>query len=524
MSSNDSFIPVVVLCSSEESAGCWIERGRQLAGLTISPIYPASSAWNEVREQIIRNNVPTVVCQEYVWFGSQFAAAVKSLVADLERQFPLWGACGNRGCTWEGSLTYNYTTFSKDEGSGLDTSILLKTVISIDDNLVLVNSAALQKAQLVDLGFLKSKIFGIMLSLECLRHHFPLLVDARLFTVRTESHSAEAVSSLTCNNEFKTYYRANFLNHTIPWPDSPVDVSHCVDYAYLADSGHTQVDILNLFDKSLVSEKASLTVCCRTQFNRMELLKRAMSSFMVLSVQSAGFFNLQLRLISDVSNPSAVEILRRDFPAVQFECWVHQLRPPRHSRTDLLLAAIERAETDYIWFVDDDDYVLPGAAQALARTLLAGDDTLVIGNSWKVEEHWSVPEGERELTLVESKRTNRFENRNVFKVFSGANHIPICSLLLPVRKVRNCLADKQALGNYNEDYFVLLSTLTAPRTDVRLLDADICAVSFRGTLNTVSEIDRSAWHASYATFIEEILRGKDANPIIWQMAKWLQRR
>jgi hypothetical protein len=351
-----------------------------------------------------------------------------------------------------------------------------------------------------------------------------MLVDARLFTVRTESHSSEAISRLTAANEFKSYYRANFLNHTIPWPDSPVDVSQCVDYGYLTDSLNPQSDILDLFDKSLVAEKASLTVCCRTQFNRMDLLKRAMSSFMVLAVQSAELFALQLRLISDVVNPSALSTLRQEFPTVTFECWSHQVRAPRYSRADLLLAAIERAETDYIWFVDDDDYVLPGAALVLARTLLAGDDTVVIGNSWKMEESWCVQDGEGELTLVESKKTNRFENRNVFKVFSGANHIPICSLLLPVTKVRDCLSDKQALGNYNEDYFVLLSTLTAPKTDVRLLDADICAVSFRGTLNTVSEVDRSAWHSSYATFIQEILQGKDSNPIIWQMAKWLQRR
>jgi hypothetical protein len=191
----------------------------------------------------------------------------------------------------------------------------------------------------------------------------------------------------------------------------------------------------------------------------------------------------------------------------------------RQSRADLLLGAIERAETDYIRFVDDDDYVMPGATQALVRTLMPANDLLVIADSLKVEETWAVPAGEESRVLTESRIAGKFSHQNLFRVLAGANHIPICSVLWPVRFMAKCLADRRALGDYNEDYFLLLAALSAPQVEVRPLDAVIASVSFRGIDNTVNETDRAAWHYSYATFVQEILSDPVRNPLLWQMAK-----
>lgn len=528
MSCNSSDIPVIVLCGSEKAVAVWNKRRNQHPGADISPVYPVTQSWHTVRNSIQEHSGPLVICQEYVWFGVEFAEAVRSLICDLDKNYFGWGVCGNRGCTWEATKSYDYTCFTQNEGGGLETALRPRQVISIDDNLVLINCGVLRNLDLLDEEF-ESKIFGVQLSLECLRNRIPLLVDPRLFTVRTEAHGADAISKLVSSDNFRAYYRSNFLNHSVPWPDAPVDASGCVNYGYVANAGDksVQVDILDAFDESLTRDKsraASITLCCRTQFNRMELLHRAVTSFMVFCIEGVGLLNVQIRLISDVDETRSAANIRAlvdEFPSLDFEYWPHQLRQPRHSRTDLLMAAIERAQTDYIWFVDDDDYVLPGSAVALSRTLMAGDQTVVVGNSLKMEETWEVPAGESAPVLGASKRVNRFENRNLFRVFAGANHIPICSMLLPVKKALDCLAGKKALGDYNEDYFVLLSILLAPKTDVRLLDADLCGVSFRGGLNTVNEIDRSAWHHSYATFMQEILLGDDTNPMIWQIGKRL---
>ena len=81
------------------------------------------------------------------------------------------------------------------------------------------------------------------------------------------------------------------------------------------------------------------------------------------------------------------------------------------------------------------------------------------------------------------------------------------------------LAARRALGDYNEDYFLLLAALSAPQSEVRLLDATIAGVSFRGSSNTVNETDRAAWHYSYTTFLQEILCEGVRNPFLWQLGK-----
>lgn len=527
MSYANSQLPVVALCSSDDSAANWRERSADYPDLDIVPMAPVLQAWGMLKDIVTRYDSVVVVCQEHVWFGMEFGSQVRRLIEDLDRRFSCWGACGNRGCVWEGAVLYDYTAYTRNQGGGIGAALAPRPVFTLDDNLVLINCRNLRDYELADLGELKSLIFGIPLSLECLRHGLPLFVDPRLFTVRTAQHGAAKVATLGASVEFRSYYREHFINHLVPWPDANIDAKSYVDYDYAARPAHrpAQRDLLELFEQNLTAarpRRPSISLCCRTQFGRPELLWRALASFTSCKIEARACLDLDVRLLTDCEPGVAaphLDALRREFPALSLECWCHTVRPPRHSRADLLLGAIERAETDYIWFVDDDDYIMPGALQALARTLMPADDLLVVADSLKVEETWAASENEEARTLMNSRIVNKFSHQNVFHVLAGANHIPICSVLWPVRFMAKCLADRRALGDYNEDYFMLLAALSAPQVEVRPLDAVIAGVSFRGADNTVNETDRAAWHYSYATFVQEILSDPARNPLLWQMAK-----
>ena len=523
----NSHLPVVVLCSSDDSAASWRERCVYYADLDIVPMASISQGWRSLKEVVIRYSGAVVVCQEHVWFGIEFGSEVRHLIEDLDRRFPRWGACGNRGCVWDGAVRYDYTAYTHNQGGGIGAALAPRPVFTLDDNLVLINCRNLRDCELADLGELESLIFGVPLSLECLRHGLPLFVDPRLFTVRTAQHGAASVMALGASAEFRSYYREHFINHQVPWPDVDVDTTSYVDYDYAARPAHRPVqrDLLELFEQNLTAarrRRPSISLCCRTQFGRPELLWRALASFTASKVEARACLDLDVRLLTDCEpglSAAHLDALRREFPALSLECWYHAVRPPRHSRADLLLGALGRAETDYIWFVDDDDYIMPGALQALARTLMPADDLLVVADSLKVEETWATPDGEESSTLTDSHIANKFSHQNLFRVLAGANHIPICSVLWPVRFMAKCLADRRALGDYNEDYFMLLAALSAPQVEVRPLGAVIAGVSFRGADNTVNETDRAAWHYSYATFVQEILSDPARNPLLWQMAK-----
>ena len=520
-------ISVVVLCSSDEMAANWRERCVHYPDLDITPVASALQAWRLVRDVVTQHDRHVVICQEHVWFGVEFASRLTELAEELDRDFPRWGACGNRGCAWEGAVLYDYTSYTRNQGGGIGAALRPRPVLTLDDNLILLNCHELRHCKLADLGGAESNIFGVPLSLECLRHGLPLFVDPRLFTVRTLQHTAADIAALTASVEFRNYYRENFVNHAVPWPDGRVNTEACVDYGYVTQPERrmAQRDLLDLFELALAAarpRRSSLLLCCRTQFERPELLWRALASFTAAKIEARAYLDFDVRLITDcealVAAPH-LERFRREFPALELECWHHSVRAPRRSRADLIFAAIERAQSDSIWFVDDDDYVMPGAVGALSRTLMPGDDVIVVADSYKVEETWDVPKGEERPALIDSRVAGKFSHLNLFRVLTGANHIPICSVVWPVRFMAAQLAGRRALGDYNEDYFLLLAALSAPQAEVRPLEAAIAGVSFRGSSNTVNETDRAAWHYSYATFVQEILCEGARNPFLWQLGK-----
>jgi hypothetical protein len=119
--------------------------------------------------------------------------------------------------------------------------------------------------------------------------------------------------------------------------------------------------------------------------------ERVVLSFAAFRQHTCSLADVQVRLITDAApNDAAPEVqrLQKIHPGAALECWYHEIRPNRFSRTDLLLAAIERAETDYIWFIDDDDFVNAAVGPVLARSLVAAMPLLIVASSSVIHETW----------------------------------------------------------------------------------------------------------------------------------------
>ena len=134
--------------------------------------------------------------------------------------------------------------------------------------------------------------------------------------------------------------------------------------------------------------------------------------------------------------------------------------------------------------------------------------------SWK-----SLAAGTGGLELTSSEVSSPYRAAQIFRVLKGLNFVPICGMILPVVLMQNRISKVQALGDYNEDYFLLLLALTAPRVEVCVLDCELSSISIRGNENTVAQKDRSGWHLSLATFLLEVTNNSDGNsPFLWQIA------
>ena len=521
---SDGNLQAYVLCSDAASAKRWQALAASYSDLDVKPTV-THSALETIRHVAASASGPFLVCAETVWLGLGLAHQVRLLREELDARYPNWALCGNRGVHWDGRRIYDYS-YDMNSG-GLQTSVCAHAVISVDDSLLLVNAAVLNAHRTLAPP-IKHRRPGILLSLECLHNGSVIAVSPRLLAMRDTLPDGDVEDAPDADPEFRDYYRSWFVNHHLTTPDGTLDLSEVVDYSYVADPRvkPPQQDILRLYDHALEISRGgarpSLTICCRTQFRRPELLERAVLSFAALRQHALPLADVVVRLITDVPSEEAEpEVLRLQeaYPGAALECWHHAIRPNRYSRTDLLLAAIERAATDYIWFIDDDDFVNAAAGPALARSLVAGAPVVVVASASKIQEKWQAPGTGGPIQLVRAETAAPYHATHVFRVLRGLNMVPICSMILPVPLMKQRIGQVCALGDYNEDYFLLLLALTSARVEVSLLDCEISSVSIRGTENTVTQKDRSGWHLSLATFLLEIMNNGEGNsPFLWQLS------
>lgn len=520
-----------VLCSTAAARDAWQARAGFHCDLEVIPAYPVTSAIAKIHEIAAPRERPFLVCRDSVWIGLGMGRQVERLVEELNRRFPNWGVCGNRGVRWDNQLL----DFGREvAAAALRTSLCPHTVLSLDDNLLLINPEVLRR-HTAPAPHVESLRTGALLSLECLASGSVMAVSPRLMTLRTEDEAEDAQLDLEADAEFQSFYRAHFLNHRFPAPRGVLDLSGVVNFDYASDvsAATTQADTLELYDRGLAQarRKPSLTICCRTQFQRPELLDRAVLSFSVCRDYAADshtahnrialLSDLQIRLITDMPEAAAgpaLDQLTAAYPAANLECWFHKVREKWLSRIDLMIAAIGRCQTDYIWFIDDDDYVLPSAFPALARCLVPDGGLLVIASAPRVSEKWEAA-GTSRRVLGQAERSEGCPASGIFGVLRGDNQIHLCGTIFPAALMRERLRNREPLGEYSEDYYLLLLALTAPRVEVSMLETELAAFSARGSENTTAEQDRSIWHQSYATFLLEILNNEEGNsPFLWQQA------
>jgi hypothetical protein len=520
-----------VLCATAASARKWETLAGFYHDLDVNPVVTAS-AIETIRQLAALAERPFLVCRDTIWLGRGMSTHAERLEEELNARFPNWALCGNRGMRWDGQRLYDYS-YDMSSG-GLQTAACAHPVISLDDGVLLVNPSVLNGHKAFAPP-LQQRRPGVLLSLECLQNGSVMAVSPHLLAMRIGAEM-EDEEALDTDPGFREYYRASFLNHHFATPDGPLDLSEIVDYRYVSEpwSNAAQQDIIELYDKCLEASRAvvrpSVTICCRTQFLRLEMLERAVLSFAAFRQHTRALAHIEVRLITDASRDAVapeVQRLQQTHPGAALECWYHEIRPNRYSRTDLLLAAIERAGTDYIWFIDDDDFVNAAAGPVLARSLVAGAPLVIVASSAVIKETWdagnadqgrSAP-GAGGLELTHAEHAPSYQATHIFRILKGLNFVPICSMILPVPLTRDRTSKVQALGNYNEDYFLLLLALTASRVEVCLIDCELSSVSIRGDENTVTQKDRSGWHLSLATFLLEIMNNTEGNsPFLWQLA------
>jgi glycosyltransferase involved in cell wall biosynthesis len=251
--------------------------------------------------------------------------------------------------------------------------------------------------------------------------------------------------------------------------------------------------------------KLSLSIVTRTCFARMPYLKRLIASIIRANTNDT---DIELVISTDVSDDVAqkgIGDLLSDFP--QLPIVLSNNRDKQGvSRVRNLLEGIATASKEYVWIVDDDDYIATESLEILQSKMLFNQTPFLFCSSDVVKEKW-FHEGNRSV-LESSVASETYSAKNWIYLFSGANQIPICGFIVPREHLNNQLSKISLEQNLSEDYALILALLASvdiPR--IQEVSQSLCKISVReGEDNTVNMINRRPWTSDIHGFLINLLR------------------
>lgn len=250
------------------------------------------------------------------------------------------------------------------------------------------------------------------------------------------------------------------------------------------------------------SKPVSISIVVRTIFNRRHLLKRLLVS---LARARSPLFAIEVVLASDAPDAETA------FLEIKTE---HRHVPLRLARTPAgdepsrnrnLRAGIAAARNDYVWIIDDDDYVDIFAFERLLPVFFGGARPLVFMTCDVMEEKWVV-RANGDGVLAESKRLADYPAAAWREMFYGYNRIPICGCLAPTAFLRDRLDVVRLDHDLSEDYALHLMLLTAPKLpDIAEVPEPVAHISQRSEgENTMRMSDRAPWMRNITAYLSDL--------------------
>ena len=151
-----------------------------------------------------------------------------------------------------------------------------------------------------------------------------------------------------------------------------------------------------------------------------------------------------------------------------------------------MTAALSTATSEYVWFVDDDDWVTSHGLDVIRSALHAADHPIVVAASDAFSETWA------DEKLSESVLDRHYYPGEWYRAFTGWNFLPVCSVVMPRELALERLSASPILRDLGEDYAMQLLLFTASGSTVAVVEETIANVSVRpGADNVVTMSDRA---------------------------------
>jgi hypothetical protein len=255
----------------------------------------------------------------------------------------------------------------------------------------------------------------------------------------------------------------------------------------------------------------SLTITIRTQFRRDVLLRRTIESARAFVAAAGRNADLRVAIVTDSGAnppdyvPASIPIIRAHVPA------------GTDSRYRLVGAAAEQIESDYYYFVDDDDWLFPNEAERLVQIInVAPNYSLLFVTS----QHFREESSEWSAAYPAVRPGHNYPADLFLRSLSGQNHSPFCGVIFGRGALKRLPPELLATVTYYEDYMTLLLSLLDARQLPIIVDKLLAGISIRPSGNAVTETDRTKWNASMSEVVSHLVNSQEVSQLISLSDGW----
>ena len=452
-----------------------------------------------VNDIINKENEPILLMHDDVYFNVDFIQRVDSVISCLNKINVNWGLAGNYGvsCYGLGFSSKNIVRYIVDPQGGPNLRGKIIPVESIDGNTILLNIPKLKEKKVSLPNLNGYYLYDIIFSIETIKCGLGIYVIPQLLCYHADIFDKNAFFEAFNSDSFKTYLKNNIINTQIKTINGVINIPYCnINYKEKID-----IKVKSIENNLNSLCKSSVAIVVRTRFERKNLLNRTLTTIKAFmsSIQCKSIYNCYIITDSSYENDEFCE-----FPVLKTN------KLFKDSRLFLIYKASNILKEEYIWFVDDDDWLFPNEADFLTKSIISSPNgsTFFVGCKSFYEEF------DTDQINSNCNKCGYFSPNNFFKSISGNNYIPFSGMILQRNKIKEYFdLNKDSLNTvtYFEDFMLELYNFMDHDFFPICIDKVIVGISIRKTGNTITEKNRTIWNISISSVMYNIIKNKGSN-------------
>lgn len=457
-----------------------------------------SSVLNELNDGGSSDELLCVV-HESVVLPTDFEDRLRAMKDELDREWPNWKLAGDAGVTplRYGLSAQHVVDYSASNVAGPNLAGQVIPAQGLSGHVLVFRSVKLGARHLKDLSRVDD--LGITVPVRILGEggavlvapHLSCFVDTTMREALAYAYEPSAETRVLlfeeiANSELQTYFGtvALFESAHSRWADPRMDLP-----------------IQCLRNAATGRKRRTLTIITRTRFRRTRELQRLLVAVSQLRSRMK-YIDLDHVLMSGSHVPPDLEI-----PA-EVSVIVHEGDEQDHDdRFELITRGIQATESDFVWFVDDDDWVFPMAAEKLElviETAPAGS-TLFFDSQQFFPTNASEPADPFDALHVGS----RVHGREFALSAIGLNRVPFPNVIFhrsQVSQIPRELVEKVSLY---EDFALQIMVMASPQFFPIAEDLLIAGVQMKDESASNDYRSRKPWNQSMSNLISFLTSSRD---------------